>query len=202
MSRFVSFAFVLSFSGLAMAAHAQTGDLLTDASTPRQSASRPTFQASVDLVALTVTVTDTSNQYVRNLAPNDFTVLEDGVAQPVSFFGLSDVPLDLALLIDASASMQPQMPMVRQAAAGLLGTLKAGDRAALVEFRDQIAVEEPMTEDLGRVDRGPGSDQRAWRHVALQRDLRHAPRLREDGGGSGHDQAPRDRRPVRRRRHG
>lgn len=151
MSRFVSFAFVLSFSGLAMTAHAQTGDLLTDASTPRQSASRPAFQASVELVALTVTVTDTSNQYVRNLAPNDFTVLEDGVAQPVSFFGLSDVPLDLALLIDASASMQPQMPMVRQAAAGLLGTLKAGDRAALVEFRDQIAVDEPMTEDLGRV---------------------------------------------------
>lgn len=151
MSRFVSFAFVLVVSGLATSAHAQPGNLPTDTSTPRSSASRPTFQSGVDLVSLTVTVTDTSNQFVRNLGQNDFTVLEDGIAQPVSFFGVSDVPLDLALLLDASASMRPHMAMVREAAAGLLHTLKAGDRAALVEFRDQIAVGEPMTEDLGRV---------------------------------------------------
>jgi Uncharacterized protein containing a von Willebrand factor type A (vWA) domain len=115
------------------------------------SATPPTFQTRVDLVALTVTVTDTGNQYVRDLGLGDFTVFEDGVAQPVSFFSLSDVPLDLALLIDASASMQPQMTMVRQAASGLLRTLKPGDRAALVEFRDQIVLGQPMTDDLGRV---------------------------------------------------
>ena len=96
-------------------------------------------------------MTDNTNQHVRNLGLDDFTVFEDGVAQPVSFFGVSDVPLDLALLIDASASMQPQMAMVRQAASGLLRTLKPGDRAALVEFRDQVALGQPMTDDLGRV---------------------------------------------------
>src|SRR5262245_57409751 len=112
----------------------------------RQSvATRPVFQTCVDLVALTVTVTDNSNQYVRNLSLGDFTVFEDGVPQPVSFFGVSDVPLDLALLIDASASMQPHLSMVRQAASGLLRTLNPGDRAALVEFRDQIALGQPMT---------------------------------------------------------
>jgi Ca-activated chloride channel homolog len=151
VSRFVSSVSVLVLSALAASAHAQTGNLLNDASAPRQSASNPTFQSGVDLVSLTVTVTDTSNQFVHNLAQTDFTVLEDGIAQPVSFFGVSDVPLDLAVLIDASASMQPQLAMVRQAATGLLHTLKPGDRAALVEFRDQIAVGEPMTEDLGRV---------------------------------------------------
>ena len=106
----------------------------------RFAVTRPAFQTGVELVALTVTVTDTTNQYVRNLALDDFTVFEDGVAQPVSFFGVSDVPIDLALLIDASASMAPQMAMVRQAASGLLRTLKRGDRAALVEFRDQVAL--------------------------------------------------------------
>jgi Ca-activated chloride channel family protein len=152
VSRFVSFASVVILSGLAIPARAQTGEMLLNASISGQSAAtRPTFQASVDLVALTVTVTDNTNQYVRNLDLADFTVFEDGVAQPVSFFGVADVPLDLALLIDASASMQPQMAMVRQAASGLLRTLKPGDRAALVEFRDQVAVGQPMTEDLGRV---------------------------------------------------
>jgi Ca-activated chloride channel homolog len=61
------------------------------------------------------------------------------------------VPLDLALLVDTSASMQPQMAAVRQAAVGLLKTLRSGDRASLVEFKDQVAVSQPMTEDLDRV---------------------------------------------------
>jgi Ca-activated chloride channel homolog len=151
VSRFVSFASAILVSGLALSARAQTGELLLNASTPDRFAARPAFQTGVDLVALTVTVTDTTNQYVRNLALDDFTVFEDGVAQPVSFFGVSDVPLDLALLIDASASMQPQMAMVRRAASGLLGTLKRGDRAALIEFRDQVALGQPMTDDLPRV---------------------------------------------------
>jgi Ca-activated chloride channel family protein len=137
---------------LAIPARAQTADSPSNASTsPQATTARPTFAASVDLVALTVTVTDNTNQYVRNLGLGDFTVFEDGVAQPVSFFGVSDVPLDLALLIDASASMQPQIGMVRQAATGLLHALKPGDRAALVEFRDQIALGQPMTGDLDRV---------------------------------------------------
>jgi Ca-activated chloride channel family protein len=152
VSRFISFALALVISSLAISARAQTGDLTPNASAPGQHASaRPTFQTSVDVVALTVTVTDHTNQYVRNLGLDDFTVFEDGVAQPVSFFGVADVPLDLALLIDASASMQPQMAMVRQAASGLLRTLRQGDRAALVEFRDQVALGQPMTDDLGRV---------------------------------------------------
>jgi VWFA-related protein len=153
VSRFLTFATALGLAGLPFAAQAQTGDTLLDASMSRQVGTRPVFQTSVDLVALTVSVTDNSNQHVRNLCPDDFTVFEDGVPQPVSFFGVSDVPLDLALLIDASASMQPQMPMVRQAASGLLRTLKPGDRAALVEFRDQVAVGQPMTDDLARVAR-------------------------------------------------
>jgi Ca-activated chloride channel homolog len=152
VTRFVSFASAILVSGLALPARAQTVDSLLNASTPdRFAATRPAFQTGVDLVALTVTVTDTTNQYVRNLALDDFTVFEDGVAQPVSFFGVSDVPIDLALLIDASASMRPQMAIVRRAASGLLRTLKRGDRAALVEFRDQVALGQPMTDDLQRV---------------------------------------------------
>jgi Ca-activated chloride channel family protein len=149
--RFVSFALVVFISSLAIPARAQTGDTLTASTYSQSVAARPTFQTSVELVALTVTVTDNTNQYVRNLGLDDFTVFEDGVAQPVSFFGVSDVPLDLALLIDASASMRSQMAMVRQAASGLLRTLKPGDRAALVEFRDQIAIGQPMTADLAHV---------------------------------------------------
>jgi VWFA-related protein len=151
---YLSFATAILVCGLASPAFGQSADVVPIASSnailPTGSA-RPAFQSGVDLVALTVTVTDNANQYVRDLAQADFTVFEDGVAQPLTFFGLSNVPLDLALLVDTSASMQSQMATVRQAAAGLLRTLKSGDRASLVEFKDQVAVSQPMTEDLDRV---------------------------------------------------
>jgi Ca-activated chloride channel homolog len=113
--------------------------------------SGPTFRTGIDLVALTVTVTDAERRLVGDLTAQDFRVFEDGVQQPLSFFGISDVPLDVALLVDASASMQPILPQVRDAATGLLQTLRAQDRASLVEFRNGVRVAEALTHDIGRV---------------------------------------------------
>lgn len=114
----------------------------------------PTFRAAVDLVALTVAVTDREDRYIAGLQPEDFQVFEDGVAQPLSFFGVADVALDLALLVDTSASMTGQMALVRRAAGGLVRQLQAGDRGSLVEFRDVVRVVQPMTSDLGLIDEG------------------------------------------------
>lgn len=113
--------------------------------------SRPTFTSGIDLVALTVTVTDADRRFIPNLTAADFQVFEDGVQQPVSFFGLAEVPLDVALLVDGSASMHPTLPLVREAARGLLSTLRPTDRASLVEFRNTVRLAEPMTTDHSRV---------------------------------------------------
>ena len=50
-------------------------------------------------------VTDADQKYVSGLTPSDFAVFEDGIQQDVTFFGASNVPLDLAILLDTSASM-------------------------------------------------------------------------------------------------
>jgi Ca-activated chloride channel family protein len=115
---------------------------------------RPSFTSGIDLVALTVTVTDANRRYISNLDADDFQVFEDGVLQRVSFFGMSDVPRDVALLVDGSASMVQALPLARDAARGLLGTLRDGDRASLVEFRHAVRVTEPMTAELTRVAAG------------------------------------------------
>ena len=115
---------------------------------------RPSFSSGIDLVALTVTVTDANRRHIGNLSAEDFQVFEDGVLQRVSFFGMADVALDLALLVDGSASMSPALPLARDAARGLLATLRPGDRASLVEFRSTVRVAEPLTSDLQRVIAG------------------------------------------------
>jgi Ca-activated chloride channel family protein len=75
-------------------------------------------------------------------------VFEDGIQQDVSFFGASNVPLDLAILLDTSASMTGKMQLVQQAAIGFLETLRAGDRAIIVDIKDATKIMYPLGADL------------------------------------------------------
>jgi Ca-activated chloride channel family protein len=115
-----------------------------------------TFRSGVDLVALSVTVLDSDERPVTDLTLDNFRVLEDGVAQPVAFFSAVSVPLDLAILVDGSASMRGKLPLVREAAFGLARTLRQGDRAMIVEFRDGVRVRQPLTADLGKLESALG----------------------------------------------
>ena len=113
----------------------------------------PLFKSGIDMVPLTVTVTDASGKYVTGLTGDDFTVLENGVEQPLSFFACADVPLDVALVLDTSASMRADLPLVQSAAIGLVRKLRASDRAAVVEIKDFARMPQPFTGDLALVDR-------------------------------------------------
>ena len=107
-----------------------------------------TFRSGVDLVALNVVVTDGDQKYVGGLTPTDFAVYEDGIQQDVSFFGAAEVPLDLAILLDTSASMTGKMELVQQAAIGFLATLRSADRVTVVDIKDATRVMFPLGDDL------------------------------------------------------
>jgi Ca-activated chloride channel family protein len=120
---------------------------------PLQSA---VFRTGVDLVALTVVVTDVRQRFIGGLTEHDFAVFEDGVQQDISFFAAAAVPLDLALLLDTSASMADKMDTMQQAAIGFLRTLRTGDRAAIVDIKDNVQItyglggDVPMANDAVR----------------------------------------------------
>lgn len=111
-----------------------------------------TFKSGVELVALTVTVTDQSQNYVAGLNQTDFAVYEDGVRQELSFFAASELPLDLILLIDHSGSMGDKMSIAREAALGFLRTMRAVDRAAIVAFNQGVRVLQALTEDRAQLE--------------------------------------------------
>src|SRR5687767_1366968 len=64
------------------------------------------FRARLDLVQVTVTVTDASGRLVTGLTKEDFQVWEDGIAQEVTQFTDERVPVSLGVLLDASDSMR------------------------------------------------------------------------------------------------
>jgi Ca-activated chloride channel homolog len=119
------------------------------ATVPAAAVTVPVFRTGIDLVALSVVVTDGKQQFVSGLQPENFAVYEDGVRQDVSFFAATSVPLDLAILLDTSASMSDKLRTVQQAATGFASTLRAGDRAMIVDIKDATRIVQPLTGEVG-----------------------------------------------------
>jgi len=109
------------------------------------------FRSGVDLVALNVVVTDGQQKFVTGLHPDNFAVFEDGVQQDVSYFAATAVPLDLAFLLDTSASMTDKIATVQQAATGFASKLRTQDRAMVVDIKDATRIVQPLTGDVSTV---------------------------------------------------
>jgi len=94
----------------------------------------PRLKSGVEVVALTVTVQNHDGSFPGDLGVDDFAVFENGVRQTISFFDHGTVPVDLALLVDSSASMNQVLPTVKHAASTLIGSLTPSDRASVMTF--------------------------------------------------------------------
>ncbi len=116
---------------------------------PASDVPQSTFRSGVDLVALSVVVTDGQQKFVNGLTADNFAVFEDGIRQDVSFFAAGEVPLDLAILLDTSASMTDKMETVQQAAIGFASTLRPVDRLLVVDIKDATKILSPLSHDLG-----------------------------------------------------
>ena len=107
-----------------------------------------TFKAGVDLVALNVVVLDPQQQFVGGLSAGNFAVYEDGVQQDLSFFAATELPLDLAILLDTSASMGGKIATAQKAAVGFVSALRPVDRLMVIDIKDSSRVLTPLSHDL------------------------------------------------------
>ncbi len=113
-----------------------------------------TFGSSVDIINLTVTVTDAQGRLVSGLDRDAFSVYEDGVKQELAIFNRDRLPLSVVLLMDASASMDEKMGAAQVAAKRFVSTLVAADRARVVAFNNRIDVLQDFTNDKAALEAG------------------------------------------------
>jgi Ca-activated chloride channel homolog len=92
----------------------------------------------VDVVQVTVTVTDDRGRFVKGLPRSAFHIKENGQPQAISQFYSEGTPLDLVIAIDISASMQPAMSNLKQAVAAFLTAVPPRDRVTLLGFNDDV----------------------------------------------------------------
>jgi Ca-activated chloride channel family protein len=92
-----------------------------------------------NLVVVPVSVTDAAGQPVMGLKVPDFHLEEEGRAQEVAQLGDPEqTPLDIAVLLDVSSSVDARFTFEQQAAASFLKqVLKPGDRATIFAIDEQ-----------------------------------------------------------------
>lgn len=94
----------------------------------------------VRLVSVYATVRDRKGRTIRDLDKSDFEILEDGVPQTVSHFTSARVPLTVALLVDASNSMNlgGKIELARRAAEEFVEAADPEDRLMVRSFNDSL----------------------------------------------------------------
>jgi len=97
-------------------------------------------------ILLPVTVRDRDGKLVTTLNRNDFRVFEDGRDQPLTDFALRDVPVDVALMVDASSSVAANIDDFRRAAVGFAERLSGKDRICLMKFDDRVELLQDWTQ--------------------------------------------------------
>ncbi|HET6931453.1 MAG TPA: VWA domain-containing protein [Candidatus Acidoferrum sp.] len=107
-----------------------------------------TIKVNVNLVNVLVSVLDENKRPAPNLPQEAFQVLEEGVPQKVEFFEPeTKLPLDLALMIDASMSAHIDFQYERDAASRFIRqVLRPDDRMSVFSFDETVTQRTTFTE--------------------------------------------------------
>ncbi len=126
-------------------AYLKSGQRLTE--TVRTKGTEYADTEDVDMVQVTVTVHD-GNRFVRGLPREAFRVFEDDVQQPIDHFASENIPLEIVVGTDVSASMTASIEAVKENVQRFLSALRPADRVTLVAFNENFFVLSRPSADL------------------------------------------------------
>ena len=99
------------------------------------------------MVSVPVAVSDRDGRYIADLKRKDFTVLEDGVEQKITFFSTFEEPLNIALLLDTSGSTEFSLGDIKAAAREFVDLLNPNDKCLIATFDTDVKILNPLTAD-------------------------------------------------------
>ena len=127
---------------------------------------------SVDLVNVSATVRDASGRYIDGLTQENFTLLENGIEQKLSFFNHdTQTNLSVGVLVDTSGSMRHKLQQALQTVREVALALGPQDEMFLITFSDDVEIRQKFTrnpDDVLRALRGVRSGGETSVYDALQ----------------------------------
>jgi VWFA-related protein len=136
------------------------------------------IKVDTTLVTIPVSVFDRNGLYIPNIQQHEFKIFEDGVEQEIAYFGTTDKPFTVVLMLDTSPSTQYKIEQIREAARSFVNQLKPQDRVMVIEFSGSVKVRAEITGDraeifkaIDKADFGSGTSLYDAVDVALRRYL-------------------------------
>ena len=109
------------------------------------------LKVDTELITIPVSVFDRNGLYIPGLEQDDFKIFEDGKEQEIAYFGTSDKPFTVILLIDTSPSTEYHIDEIHRAASAFVDQLKPQDSVMVIEFARNINVLTEATNDRVRI---------------------------------------------------
>ena len=109
------------------------------------------LRVETNLITIPVSVFDRNGLYIPGLRQKDFKIFEDGTEQEIAYFGTSDKPFTVALLIDTSPSTAYKIEEIRRAASSFVNQLEPQDSVIVIEFNHSVNVLTEATSDRQRI---------------------------------------------------
>jgi Ca-activated chloride channel homolog len=109
------------------------------------------IRADVNLVLVDATVKTKAGRIMPDLKKEDFELREDGVLQKLDVFSRDELPINVALVLDLSDSIEPFLGPLREAANTALAALKPEDEVALFTFSTEAELRVPFTNDKSQI---------------------------------------------------
>jgi Ca-activated chloride channel family protein len=107
----------------------------------------PTFKATTQIVSVPATVLDAQGRLVPNLDQDQFSILDNGKPQEITFFQNETQPFTVVVMLDYSASMTSSLDLLRAAAEQFLLRMLPQDKGQVGAFSDKIEFSGRFTSD-------------------------------------------------------
>jgi Ca-activated chloride channel family protein len=95
------------------------------------------IRVETQLIDVPIFITDQNGKPILNLKKNNFLVYEDGKLQEIAEFSSTEVPFEVALLLDTSGSTRADLSLIQRAAADFIASLRPGDRVAIIAYQTE-----------------------------------------------------------------
>ncbi|MCY7345343.1 MAG: VWA domain-containing protein [Pyrinomonadaceae bacterium] len=93
------------------------------------------LRVDTQLVDVPVVITDKTGKPILNLKQNNFVIYEDGKRQETADFAATNVPFEVALLLDTSGSTRSDLSLIQRAAENFINSLRVGDKVSIIAFK-------------------------------------------------------------------
>ena len=98
----------------------------------------PIFRSSTRIVPVVTTVIDAQGRFVPGLEQGEFTILDNGKPQDITFFQNETQPFTVVVMLDYSASMTANLDRLQAAAEQFVLRMLPEDRGQVGSFSDKI----------------------------------------------------------------